>query len=350
MPDAKTLLIAAGGTGGHITPGISIAEAWLAAGGKVVLATLTKNVSYPDIINLARNPDVAIIACDAPRMPRLNPLAWLKFFRQFWVAYRFVAGAARQENVNGVVGMGGYSSFPAVLFAILNRKPLFLCEQNARWGIVTRLGKFFARNIFLSFACKETLPSKFIVTGNPLRQMFTQAKKKIRAKAKKRIFFLGGSQGAQDINALYLAFLEYPAAKKYSVLASTGQTEFAAIKARSRKQDEIRAFIEDMPQAYLDADVVVARCGSGTLFEVLWAQKRAFLLPYPHAAANHQRANADAMLPQLDAQIFDERPFRVETALVQFVQFLDTPLKPQVSQANSRAELQIIRYIRENLP
>ena len=132
IPEAqgKTLLIAAGGTGGHITPGISIAEHWLNSGGNIILATLMKNIDYPDIVRLARNENVTIVAYDAPRLTK-NPLQLPAFFRRFRSAYKLVKQAATAEGANAVLGMGGYSSFPAVAYAVLNRKPLFLCEQNA---------------------------------------------------------------------------------------------------------------------------------------------------------------------------------------------------------------------------
>ncbi|HRP70257.1 MAG TPA: glycosyltransferase, partial [Turneriella sp.] len=107
--------------------------------------------------------------------------------------------------------------------------------------------------------------------------------------------------------------------------------------------------IEDMPQAYSDADTIVARCGSGTLFEILWAAKPAYLIPYPFAAANHQRANADAIKPHLNCEIFDERPFNAEHALVRFTAFLKNLPRTPRNPPEARAEEKIIRYIKESL-
>lgn len=351
IPEAqgKTLLIAAGGTGGHITPGISIAEHWLNSGGNIILATLMKNIDYPDIVRLARNENVTIVAYDAPRLTK-NPLQLPAFFRRFRSAYKLVKQAATAEGANAVLGMGGYSSFPAVAYAILNRKPLFLCEQNAHWGMVTRFGKFFARRVFLSFSETKKLAGKFIVTGNPLRAMFGEKTSKQRgASAKKQILFIGGSQGATDINALYLSFIASPTAAKFSCTVAAGPAGFAALKPQARKSDSILPFIEDMPAAYLAADYIVARCGSGTLFEILWSQKPAFLLPYPFAAADHQRANAEAMKPQMPCVIFDERPFDKQKALQAFVAFLQNPPANAAVQPETRAENQISRYIIQSL-
>lgn len=347
----RTLLIAAGGTGGHITPGISVAEAWLAEGGSIILATLMKNIDYPDIIRLARNEKVTIVAYDAPRLTK-NPLKLFSFLRRFLSAYRLVKQAATAEHASAVLGMGGYSSFPSVFFAVFNRKPLFLCEQNAHWGIVTRIGKFFARAVFLSFPPKKTLPGKFKLTGNPIRAMFKgTALKTMRVKTagKKNILFIGGSQGATDINALYLAFAGHAAAAKFNCTVAAGASAAADIKARARKSDTVIPFIEDMPGALAAADFVVARCGSGTLFELLWAGKPAFLIPYPFAAADHQRANADALEKAMPCTIFDQRPFNSGTALRSFLDFLKGPpaMAPVVSE--TRPELKITRYITENL-
>lgn len=347
----KTLLISAGGTGGHITPGISVAEAWLADGGKIVMATLVRNIDYPDIQRIARNENVTIVAYDAPRLTK-NPLQFIAFFRRFWSAYRLVRQAARAEGVDAVLGMGGYSSFPSVVYAILAHKPLFLCEQNARWGIVTRLFRYFSKQVFLSFDAKGLSTRRYRVVGNPVRAMFMNFRRKSPAKKQRKlqILFLGGSQGANDINALYVAFIATPQAKKFHCVVAAGAQAADELKTRARKTDEILPFITDMPAAYSASDFVVARCGSGTLFEILWSGKPAFLVPYPFAAADHQRANAEAIKGQMPCRIFDERPFSAATALRAFQDFLADP-PPANSGAKgvqeSRAEEKIVRYLKE---
>lgn len=343
-----TLLIAAGGTGGHITPAISIAEAWLASGGRIVLATLIKNLDYPDIARMAPDERVSIVAYDAPRLPK-NPLKLIPFFKRFRASYRLVAQAAAAENVAAVIGMGGYSSFPAVFFAIFRRVPLYLCEQNARWGIVTRFAKRFARRIFLAFAAERPLPDKFAVTGNPIRAMFTRLSKKPGAPKKPHLLFIGGSQGAGDLNALYLEFSHSVEGRGVHCTVATGTAAYADIKTRARKGDAIVPFIEDMPAAYTEASAIVARCGSGTLFELLWSGRPSFLIPYPFATANHQKANAMALVEKLPCAISDHRPFDVKRASAELTSFLRNPplLKPTPPEAP--AEQQIIRYLEEDL-
>lgn len=348
------LLIAAGGTGGHITPGISIAETWLARGGRIVIATLTKNIDYPDIVRLARDERVSIVAYDAPRLTK-NPLETVSFLRRFRAAYRLVAHAARQEQVAAVLGMGGYSSFPAVLFAMLNRLPLYLCEQNARWGIVTRAAKRFARRVFLSFAPETAPGKKFFVTGNPIRAMFTSreqtkpaGQKKAKA-GKKRILFLGGSQGAGDLNQLYLEFTGRADAGSYQCTVAAGKNAHGEIAARARKGDTILPFIEDMATAYEEADTIVARCGSGTLFEIVWSGKPAFLIPYPFATANHQRANADGLKDKIPCTISDHRPFDARRAADELIEFLTRLPQLPPRPVEPAAEQQIVRYLEQDL-
>lgn len=345
------ILIAAGGTGGHITPGISIAEAWLASGGRVVLATLMKNIDYPDIVRLARNEAVSIVAYDAPRLTK-NPLQIVAFIRRFLSAYRLVRHAAKVEHVSAVLGMGGYSSFPAVFFAIVHRLPLYLCEQNARWGIVTRIARGFARRVFLAFAAGRNLPEKFVVTGNPLRAMFAKVKPRAGAAKQQKIrhlLIIGGSQGASDLNKLYLAFAQSPAAKNVRCTVATGAQAYNEIKALSRKSDTILPFIEDMPAAYNACDAVVARCGSGTLFEILWSQKPAFLIPYPFAAADHQAANAQMIIRRMPGVICDHRPFDSTKALGELLRFVAEPVEAKPFSTGTAAELQITRYLEQDL-
>lgn len=342
-----TLLIAAGGTGGHITPGISIAEAWLAAGGRIVFATLIKNLDYPDVARMAPDERVSIVAYDAPRLPK-NPLKFLDFFKRFRASYRLVAQASAAEHVAGVIGMGGYSSFPAVLFAIMKRVPLFLCEQNARWGIVTRVAKRFARRIFLAFAADTKLPAKFIVTGNPIRAMFTQPGKKPAAPKTPHLLFIGGSQGAGDLNKLYLEFSQRSEARGVHCTVAAGTAAFADIHSRARKGDTVLPFIENMPAAYSAATAVIARCGSGTLFELLWSGKPAFLIPYPFATADHQKANALALAQKMPCAISDHRPFDVKRAAEELAGFIRNPPQAKPAPVEAPAEQQIIRYIEED--
>lgn len=346
----KTIIIAAGGTGGHITPGISIAQEWLRQGGNVILATLSKNLDYPDIIALARNEAVSIVAYDAPRLPK-NPLKIVAFVKQFKSAYGLIRRVGNELKADAVVGMGGYSSFPPVLYAALNRKKLFLCEQNAAWGLVTRYMRGFARRIFLAFASKEKLSAKYVVTGNPLRAMFSKPPKKpVHAKGKKpHIFFIGGSQGATDINTLYTAFSSDAAAKNFVCTVAAGAKGTEGLKGSARKGDAILPFVHDMPAALAAADFVVARCGSGTLFELLWAGKPAFLIPYPYAADDHQKANAEAIQARLAGTIFDVRPFAVTQALSALKGFLQNPPKPQTVVQDAAAEQIITRYILEDI-
>ena len=342
-----TLVIAAGGTGGHITPGISIAEAWLAAGGRIVFATLIKNLDYPDISSMAPDERVSIVAYDAPRLPK-NPLKLWDFFRRFKASYRLVAQAAAAEQVAAVIGMGGYSSFPAVLFAIWRRVPLFLCEQNARWGIVTRVARRFARRIFLAFAAQKNLPAKFVTTGNPIRAMFAQAGRKSIPK-KPHLLFIGGSQGAGDLNRLYLEFCQRPEAKGVHCTVATGKAAHADMLGHARKGDVVLPFIQDMPGAYNAATAVVARCGSGTLFELLWSGRPAFLVPYPFATADHQKANAEALAQKLPCEISDHRPFDVKRAAAELASFMSNPPGLKTTTIEAPAEQQIIRYIKEDL-
>lgn len=351
-PTGQTLLIAAGGTGGHISPGTSIAAQWLKKG-RVLFATLGKNADYPDIVSLARHPKLTLVTHDAPRAPR-NPLQLPRFLWQFVRAYQKVHQSCQRENLVAVVGMGGYSSLPAVLWAICNRRPLYLCEQNARWGLVTRLARPFARRVFLAFPDKTKRGPKYTLTGNPLRAGFSEIcvqRKKPRDKT--TLLFLGGSQGAKDINDLYLAFIATPQAKDYHCIVSAGPQHYAELKKSARHGDEVYAFITEMPKVLANADVVVARCGSSTLSELLWAQKPAFLIPYPFAAADHQRANAEAVAPFLHAVVFDQRPFSAAPAvgaLREFLHSLPPKTPPQQFPADPAVAAQrIVRYIEEDL-
>ena len=322
MIDRKTLWVAAGGTGGHISPAVSVCDQFLMKGWNIVFFTLPANVDYPDLQKNRKRYELTTY--NAPKIVK-NPIAFFSFFRDMLGCWMKLKEAAKVSKPDAVLGFGGYPSFPAVLWAKFNGVPYFLQEQNAAYGMVTRLMKSKAEKLFLSFP-KQALQPNEIVCGNPVRQQFQEALEAARKrpglrqskKAKiKKILLLGGSQGASDINQLYLKLKEQKVYEKVVFTVSTGERDFESIQKTARKSDRIFPFIEKMAEEMVKTDFIIARAGAGLVFEILAVRKPALFLPYPYATDNHQKMNAQMLADKSLCSVIDLRPFDVDVAVEQ---------------------------------
>ncbi len=320
----KTMFIAAGGTGGHISPGVALAETFAESGNPVTFFTLEKNRDYPDIKRLMEQKIARVVFYPAPRIPQ-NPLQLLTFLREFSLCRRYIREAAAQTRPDAVIGMGGYPSFPLLWYARRQRLPYFLCEQNAQPGLITRLMSRKAKQVFLSFPKSKYAENELLV-GNPLRAAFRyQPSLPEPGQGWRRILMIGGSQGAANLNSLYLAMAEDPFFAASEITVSTGNSQYEAIKSAARRQDRIFAFIENMPEELRRCDLVISRAGSGTLFEIAWSGRLCILLPYPFAADDHQRANADLMEQEKLGFTIDIRPFSTQAAIARLKDICQSP-------------------------
>lgn len=311
----KKILIAAGGTGGHISPGVSIAQAFAQLSHEVVFLTMNKNLDYPDIVKLSKQ-GIQVVGYEAPRLPSSIKSA-IKFFLALMKCNRLLKSIAL--DADAIIGLGGYPSFPAVNFAKNRKIPYFLCEQNAQFGQITRWMGKKAKRVFLSFPKKQYKPNEILV-GNPLRPFFLEQKKIKQNRSKiKHVLMLGGSQGAKNMNDLYLECIHDNTLKKLNYTLSVGPKSevemLAKLKNAGRKNDVVTGFIQDLPSALQKADLIISRSGSSSIFEILWAKKYAVFLPYPHAANDHQLANAEAITSRGLASMIDIRPFDAPKAL-----------------------------------
>lgn len=328
----KILWIAAGGTGGHISPGAAIAIQAARKSYRVFFFTLPQNRDYPDIVEISREKKINVIEYPAPRIPK-NPVKLFSFLNNLFKSWKIMR---HTERPDAVLAMGGYPSFPAIFFALLRRIPLFLAEQNAYPGLITRLFAGKARKVFHSFP--ETLKNENdILTGNPLRKSFltTPVKRSRKTTFPKRILLVGGSQGARDINSLYRAIINDSYFSSSEITVSTGKKEFEEIKGLARKKDRIFPFITNMPEELLRANLVVSRSGAATLYEIIWSEKPAVLLPYPFAASDHQRKNALAFSNYESTKMIDIRPFESAGAMEEMKDWIEK----NFSQAQENSHL-----------
>jgi UDP-N-acetylglucosamine--N-acetylmuramyl-(pentapeptide) pyrophosphoryl-undecaprenol N-acetylglucosamine transferase len=287
------VLIAAGGTAGHVVPALAVAERLTAAGADVVFVGGERAEAQlvPDAGYELRTIRVAGLS-------RTNPL---KAARAAGLAARAVLAARRllaELRPAAVLGGGGYVAGPVGLAALARRIPLVLTEADSHLGITNRLLAGGAWRVCLAFPIEGRDGPRFVVTGRPVAPPATD-----RAGARARfglgaeetcVLVFGGSLGARTINqAAVEAFREAP----FAVLHAAGRRDYDALAQRVDGSSgyDLRPYIDDFGDALAACDLCVARAG-GSIFEVAAAGRPAVLVPYPRASADHQTANARWMV------------------------------------------------------
>lgn len=288
-----TLLVMAGGTGGHIFPGIAVARALAARGWRIVWLGNPRGMEAKLVP--AQGFDTAWIDFSALRGKGLlrKLLLPLNLLRGFWQAL----GVLRRERPDVVLGMGGYVSFPGGMMAALLGRPLVLHEQNAVAGLANRVLAGVADVRACGFP--DAL-GKAEWVGNPVRAEIAAlpapAERFAGRSGPLRILVIGGSLGAAALNdVLPRALALMPAAQRPRVRHQAGEKMLTALidaYAQAGVDGELCAFIDDMAAAYGEADLVICRAGALTVAELAAAGVASVLVPYPHAVDDHQTMNA----------------------------------------------------------
>jgi len=293
MSDQKVALVMAGGTGGHIFPGLAVAEElrargwrvhWLGAPGGMETRIVPAHGFAMELIDFGgvRGKGLATLA-----------LLPLKLLRAFWQALAVV----RRVRPDVVLGLGGYITFPGGMMAVLAGKPLVLHEQNSVAGLANKVLAGVADRVFTAF------PGVFrsgAWVGNPLRAAFTQQPGPVERFAGRsgplRLLVVGGSLGARALNEIVpqaLALL--PEAERPVVTHQSGAAQIDALRAAYAAAGvaaTLLPFIDDMATALAQADVIVCRAGASTVTEIAAVGAAAVFVPFPHAVDDHQSTNA----------------------------------------------------------
>lgn len=318
------LVIAGGGTGGHLFPGIAVAEEFLSRDpANKVLFVGTERGIEARAVPAAGYPLELISAAGIRGKGIFSQLKGAAMMVYGYAQSRKILKALRPDMV---LGVGGYASLPMVLAARGMQIPRFIHEQNAIPGQTNRLLARFADRVFITleesarYFPKETT----LLTGNPLRRQILEMQKKqnppsIPSLSKRgeqlppfqeegrsgdgvfRLFIFGGSQGAHAINMAMLAAL--PLLKqtrvKLEIVHQTGGKdcdEVAAGYLAAGMESRVTPFISDMAAEYARADLIICRAGATTIAEVTACGKACLFIPFPHAVDDHQRRNAEALL------------------------------------------------------
>jgi UDP-N-acetylglucosamine--N-acetylmuramyl-(pentapeptide) pyrophosphoryl-undecaprenol N-acetylglucosamine transferase len=289
----RTALIMAGGTGGHIMPGLAVADVLRERGWRVLWLgnpdKMEGRLVPPRGIEMAALRFQGVRGRGAVALLQL-PARLLSALRQAW-------GHLSAFRPDVVLGMGGYVAFPGGMAAVLRGVPLVLHEQNAVAGTANRALARFARRVLTGFP--EVLPRGQMI-GNPVRREFSAVAAPAQRFAGRtgplHILVVGGSLGAQSLNTLMpQALARLPESSRPQVMHQAGEQHIEALRegyAAAGVRADCRAFIGDMAGALAAADLVICRAGAMTVAEVAAVGAAALFVPFPHAIDDHQTANA----------------------------------------------------------
>ncbi|PUE13679.1 undecaprenyldiphospho-muramoylpentapeptide beta-N-acetylglucosaminyltransferase [Limnohabitans sp. MMS-10A-178] len=292
-------LIMAGGTGGHIFPGLAVAESLREAGWRVHWLGVPGNMESQWVPQ--RGFAFEPVEFGGVRGKGVVSLALLpmRLLIAFWQSIQVV----RRVKPDVVVGLGGYITFPGGMMSVLLGKPLVLHEQNSVAGMANRVLAGVADCIFTAF---PNVLKKAVWVGNPLRQDFLNkpapAERFAGRSGPLKLWVVGGSLGAQALNEIVpkaLALL--PEHKRPVVVHQSGAKQIDALRANYEKagvQAELTPFIEDTAEAFAQADVIICRSGASTVTEIAAIGAAAIYVPFPFAVDDHQTTNAQFLVAQ----------------------------------------------------
>ncbi len=331
------LVIAGGGTGGHLFPGVAIAEELRAREPSAEItfvgtkrgieARVLPDLGWPlELIEVSGLKTVGVLGAirGLLRLPR----AWLQ-----------ARALLKRLQPDAVIGVGGYASGPVVFAAKLRGIPTAICEQNSIPGLTNKILGRLVRRVFLSFENSKPFfkPAKIVMAGNPVRRDLLA---RLQAPATAHVGALhvlvsGGSLGAVAVNELAAkALIELASDHELRITHQTGEKDLEITAARYREAGvtaDCRAFIKDMAASYLAADLVIGRAGATTVAELAIAGKPAVFIPYPFAADDHQTLNAAEMAASGAALSFKQSDLTVEK--------LVAAIRPLLDDAPTRAAM-----------
>ncbi|WP_425413788.1 undecaprenyldiphospho-muramoylpentapeptide beta-N-acetylglucosaminyltransferase [Psychromonas ossibalaenae] len=312
MRQSKTLLVMAGGTGGHVFPGLAVAEqlkkqgwqvSWLGTEDRMEAQLVPDHGYEIDFIDIA--------GVRGNGLPRLlaAPLRIVKSIMQ-------ARSVLKKRKVDLVLGMGGFASGPGGIAAWTMGLPVILHEQNAAAGLTNRILARFSKKILMGFS-GAFQSEKAVLVGNPVRQaLLNLPEKKISPEnSALKVLVVGGSLGAKVLNDLLPKVLSTFTKGELKVIHQSGKGHYQRLKDAYQNVEveaDIREFITDMDSAYDWADVVICRAGALTVAEVAVVGLPAVFVPLPHAVDDHQTKNAQDLVNKEAAVLIPQKELNAD--------------------------------------
>ena len=333
------LLIAGGGTGGHVFPALAVALEWISRGEerKVVFVGTQRGIE-------ARLVPEAGFPLDTIRSAGLKGIGGMKFVRNFaklapamWDSFAIL----RRHKFAAALGVGGYAAGPMMLAAVLRGLPTVVFEPNAEPGFTNRVLAGMVTCVATAYEAPTKLwGRKATLTGIPVRPDFFAIPQRAPAEPF-HILITGGSQGALVINRTLVDAAELLARHKdrISIVHQTGERDYNAVRvayARREIHAEVLPFIGDMAERFAHADLIVCRAGAITVAEVAAAGRAAIFIPFGASTDSHQLRNAQEMQRAGAARLIPEPQLTAERLTQEIFSLLDQPPELQAMAANAR--------------
>ncbi len=295
------VVIACGGTGGHLFPGIAVAECLLNAGGDPLLIISEKEI---DEIAIQNHKQLEYVSLPSIGMPKIYSPKMLSFVFRYIKSYFFCKKLIRDSEANAVLGMGGFTSLPALMAGQKVGVKTFIHESNAYPGKANRVASRWADTVLLGLeSCRQHFPGKNVeVVGTPLRGTLKESCDRNQAiehfnlsTEKKTLLVIGGSQGAYGINSIIIKSLSNFKDLGVQVIHITGPADYDRVRSLYegvKIKSYVAPFCDKMQFAYVACDVAIARSGASSLAELSSYGIPSILVPYPYATDDHQTLNA----------------------------------------------------------
>jgi UDP-N-acetylglucosamine--N-acetylmuramyl-(pentapeptide) pyrophosphoryl-undecaprenol N-acetylglucosamine transferase len=330
------IVIAAGGTGGHLFPGLAVGEVLLRRGHGVMLIISEKEI---DSLATQGRSEFRIERVPGVGLQSKSPVALVKFVLKFNAGLNQVKALYRDFQPSAVLGMGGFTSTAPILAGRSRKIPTFVHESNAIPGKSNKLNARLVTRVLLGFEeCAQYLPAgKCTVTGTPIRTSLTTRLDKTQALAafglapgKHTLLVMGGSQGAHGINQSLINALPQLTGKPLQIIHLTGRPDEQLMRdsyAKAGIAAFVAPFYHRMEEAYSAADFTIARSGAASLTELSHFALPGILIPYPFAAEDHQTFNAKIFERAGAATLLQERETSGETLAKKLLWFLEDPAR-----------------------
>ncbi len=330
------IVIAAGGTGGHLFPGLAVGEVLLRRGHGVMLIISQKEI---DSLATQGRTEFRIERMPGVGLQSKSPVEMVKFVLKFFSGLSHVKALYRDFQPHVVLGMGGFTCTAPILAGRSRKIPTFVHESNAIPGKSNKLNARLVTRVLLGFEeCAQFFPAgKSTVTGTPIRTSLATRLDKTQALAafglqpgKPTLLVMGGSQGAHGINQALINALPQLAGKPLQIIHLAGKQDEQLMRdsyAKAGIAAFVAAFHHQMEQAYSAADFTIARSGAASLTELSHFALPGILIPYPYAAEDHQTFNAKIFERAGAATLLHERETTGENLAKKLLWFLDDPAR-----------------------